>query len=83
MKAIISNGKRTQIYASDLQVDKLKAFISENFPRMKETTLSFADRQGNRIPIDDQTDLENLKQVYKGQNFVEIGIKGSWGGHKG
>ena len=44
---------------------------------MKEVSLSFTDRQGNIIPIDDQIDIENLKKVYQGQNFVEIGIKGS------
>ena len=77
MKAIISNGKRTQVYAQDLEIQKLKGFISESFPRMKEVSLSFTDRQGNIIPIDDQIDIENLKKVYQGQNFVEIGIKGS------
>lgn len=57
MKAIITNGKRTEIYGSALNIDQLKEFVAREFPRMKNTSLSFKDKTNNPIPIQDQDDI--------------------------
>lgn len=72
MKAIINNGKRTQIYSDNFEYQSLQKFIARQFPRMKNVNLSFQDKTGHQISIQDQDDLENMKKVYQGQNFVEI-----------
>ena len=72
MKAIINNGKRTQIYSDNFEYQSLQKFIARQFPRMRNVNLSFQDKTGHQISIQDQDDLENMKKVYQGQNFVEI-----------
>ena len=82
MKAIINNGKRCQVYNNELEVNQLREFISTEFPRMKEATMSFKDVEGNTVPLQNNTDIEMIKKMFNGQNFVEITLEGVKGkGH--
>lgn len=51
MKAIISNGRRSLIFSNQLDFTELTSFVTKEFPRMKDTQLSFKDLQGNSVPI--------------------------------
>lgn len=44
---------------------------------MKETQLSFKDTLGNVVNIKSNEDIELLKKMYNGQNFVELAINGT------
>jgi hypothetical protein len=56
---------------------------------MKETQLTFKDTQGNIVNIKSNEDIDLLKKMYNGQNFVELAITGvrnhghghHWHGH--
>ena len=75
MQAIISNGKRTQLYSHKLEFNQLREFISHEFPRMKDVSIKFKDLKGNPIIIEDQKNLDQLQKIYQGQNFVQIDIQ--------
>jgi len=64
MQAIISNGKRTQIYSDQLELTTLREFISKEFPRMKDVSISFQDQKGNTVSVEEQNALEQLKKAY-------------------
>jgi hypothetical protein len=77
MKAIISSKRRAQIYENDLNWNDLLKFVKEHFPRMKDPQLSFKDNQGNMINIKSNDDLGKMKNIYHGQNFVEMLVQSS------
>ena len=60
MKAIISNGKRTQLYTQKLELNQLREFISHEFPRMKDVSIRFQDPKGNTVIVEDQKNLDEL-----------------------
>lgn len=43
---------------------------------MQSINIYFKDKTGHDVPIQEQEDLQTLKKVYTGQNFVEIRISG-------
>lgn len=43
MKAIISNGRKTRVFSDQLDFAELTTFVTKEFPRMKNTQLSFKD----------------------------------------
>ena len=75
MKAIVSNGKRTEIYTLNLEMEGLKGFVCQKFPKVQKPSFWCKDEQGKIIQINDQESLETMKGLFKGQDFVEIGIK--------
>lgn len=82
MKAIINYGKRCQVYNNELEVSQLKKFVTEEFPRFKEAKMMFKDVNGNNVNIENNNDLEMIKKMFNGQNFVEILLEGGQGkGH--
>lgn len=70
MKAIISNGKRTEVFSNHLEFEGLNKFLSEKFPGMKNPLISYKNTQGNNLNISSNEDIQNLMKDYQGQNFV-------------
>jgi hypothetical protein len=70
MKAIISNNGHTVVAPYELNFDELNSFVRQNFPRLKDTTLSFMDPFGEKVDIHSNEDVELIKLSYPGQNFV-------------
>lgn len=76
MKAVVTSGSRTHICELPLDYDNLMKFVSIHFPHKSEKTLSYKDKQGNDITISSHEDVDALKTIYEGQNFVEVSLKG-------
>ena len=75
MKAIISNHKRSQVCEQEITYDSIRAYVAQEFPRMQEVEFMFRDLKGNEVAITSQDDIDLMKKMFNGQNFVEIKIK--------
>lgn len=81
MKAIISNGRRSQVYNQDLDFNGLNQFVSDQFPRMRKVIFYFKDENNKNIPISSNEEIELVKRMNQGQKFVEIFIEGERSSH--
>lgn len=74
MKILIKSNSAAKLYSQEISYNGLSKFIEGEFPETKNWSLSFTDLEGDQIMVSSDADLDIMKEVLKGKDYIKMSL---------
>lgn len=72
MKFVIKSSSTVKLFSGDIKIEALAQFLKENFASWNSNNLTYTDRDGDKITITTQEDLDALLAMNPSSQYVKL-----------
>ena len=74
MKFVIKSGSTVKLFSGDLKIEALAQFLKENFASWNSNNLTYTDKDGDKITLTTQEDLDALIAMNPSSQYIKLEI---------
>jgi len=74
MKFVIKSGSIVKLFSGDTNIEALAQFLKENFTSWNSNNLTYKDKDGDKITITTQEDLDALIAMNPNSQYAKLEI---------
>ena len=74
MKFVIKSGSTVKLFSGDLKIEALAKFLKENFASWNSNNLTYTDKDGDKITLTTQEDLDALIAMNPSSPYSKLEI---------
>ncbi len=72
MKFVIKSGSLVKLFSGDIKIEALAQFLKENFTSWNTNNLTYTDKDGDRITLTTQEDLDVLVAMNPDSQYAKL-----------
>lgn len=74
MKFVIKSGSVVKLFSGDVKIEALAQFLKENFTSWNSNNLTYTDKDGDKISITTQEDLDTLMAMNPNSQYAKLEV---------
>ena len=74
MKFVIKSSSTVKLYSGDIKIEALAQFLKENFASWNSNNLTYTDKDGDKITLSTQEDLDTLLAINSSSLYAKLEI---------